>query len=92
MAGQVMESEFSDGSFSPSAPPRNSRHSSVRADSPKGIPRQTTPRYNAVLAQDPQARQMAADIRRRGLTDSLANAGKKYGFLLAPSSLFKLYT
>lgn len=72
-----MESEFSDASFSPTAPPRNPHYPSLRTSSP--------PRYDAVLAQDPQARQMAADVRRRGLTESLSRAGS---LLAKPLSMF----
>lgn len=82
---QVMESEMSEmsepeeGSLSPSAPlRRSSQHTALRSRSP--------PRYDAVLAQDPQAREAASMVnRRRGFTESMAHAGKhecnKKGFV-----------
>lgn len=69
---EVMESELSD--YSPTAPPRKSQHTSLVRSRP-GSP----PRYDAVLAQDPQAREVAAQVRRaggRGFTDSVARAGE----------------
>ena len=68
---EVMESEMSD--YSPTAP-RKSQHTPL-VSSRSGSP----PRYDAVLAQDPQARETAAQVRRgggRGFTESMARAGE----------------
>ncbi len=70
-APEVMESEMSEGegSFSPSAPPRRSSSTGLRTRSP--------PRYDAVLAVDPQAREAASAFRgRRAFGESLGHAGE----------------
>ena len=64
------ETELGEGNLHPSAPPRLSQRSSLRSRS--GSP----PRYDAVLANDPQAREMASQVRGRGFQESLAHAGK----------------
>ncbi len=67
----VEENEVSEESFSPTAPPRASQQTSLRSGS--GSP----PRYDSVLANDPKARQVAAQVRAgRTLQGSLARAGE----------------
>ena len=68
---EVMESEMSEGSFSPSAPPRRaSQNSALRSRSP--------PRYDSVMAQDQAVSEMnrAGRVGRRGFTESISHAGE----------------
>ena len=66
--GRITESELSNGTIAPSAPPPRFDGSSA-SGSPPG--------YDAVLANDPEARRMATEFRSRGFTESLAHAGIK---------------
>ena len=71
MAYRAVEESELGGGLPPSAPPRRpSQLSTLRSRS--GSP----PRYDAVLANDPKARQVAAEVRNRGFQESMAHAGK----------------